>query len=82
MFRIRDPVPFLPPLVPGLQVKNQGSGSGMKSRIMSESFWVKIRDFFDENPESGMEQIRIRDKHPGSATLSTTEQLLFVLFLF
>jgi hypothetical protein len=39
-------------------------------------FWVKIVKFFDEDPgsgmeivRSGMEKSRIRDKHPGSATL-------------
>jgi len=43
--------------------------------------WVKILKFFDANPGSGMETVlirdpgwkkvgsRIRDKHPGSATL-------------
>jgi hypothetical protein len=42
-------------------------------------FWVKILKFFDAEPDpgsgdhydpgSGMEKIRIRDKHPGYATL-------------
>ncbi len=34
-------------------------------------FCVKIPKFFDEDPVSGMEKSRIRDreKHPGSATL-------------
>jgi hypothetical protein len=58
------------------------SGSGMNTWYhMSESlenfFWVKIRRFFESGcgsgnlfyPGSGMENIRIRDKHPGSATL-------------
>jgi hypothetical protein len=30
---------------------------------------VKIFKFFDADPVSGMEKIRIRDKHPGSAKL-------------
>jgi hypothetical protein len=30
---------------------------------------VKILKFFDANSGSVMEKIRIRDKHPGSATL-------------
>jgi hypothetical protein len=45
-------------------------------------FWVKILKFFDEDPGSGMETVRIldpgwkkvgseiRNKHPGSATLA------------
>jgi hypothetical protein len=32
-------------------------------------FEVKILKFFDADPGSGMETVRIRDKHPGSATL-------------
>jgi hypothetical protein len=32
-------------------------------------FWAKILKFFDADPESGMEKIRIRDKTPGSAAL-------------
>jgi hypothetical protein len=35
---------------------------------------VKILKFFDEDPGSGMDRVRIRDpgwkKHPGSATLT------------
>jgi hypothetical protein len=50
-------------------------------------FWVKILKFFDEDPGSGMEKVRIRDpgwkkvgsgirdKHPGSATLAVGEVL-------
>jgi hypothetical protein len=33
---------------------------------------VKILKFFDEDPGSGMETVRIRDKYPGSATLGET----------
>jgi hypothetical protein len=29
----------------------------------------RILEFFDADPISGMEKIRIRDKNPGSATL-------------
>ncbi len=48
--------------------KKSGFGSGMNNPdYISESletiFWV------DADPRSGMEKIRIRDKHPGSATL-------------
>ncbi len=32
-------------------------------------FWVEKLKFFDADPGSGMEKIRIRDKHPRSATL-------------
>jgi hypothetical protein len=50
--------------------KKSGSGSGMINRDhISENletiFWVKILKFLDPDPESGMEKIRIRDKHPG-----------------
>ncbi len=38
-------------------------------RAFKTFFWVKILKFFDSDPGSGMEKIRIRDKHPGSATL-------------
>jgi hypothetical protein len=48
------------------------------SEILETIFWVKYL-FFDGDPDpgiilaldpgSGMEKIRIRDKHPGSATL-------------
>jgi hypothetical protein len=48
-------------------------------------FWVKILTFFDADPGfgmektgSGMEKIRIRDKHPGSTTL--TETILFLRY--
>jgi hypothetical protein len=52
--------------------KKSGSGSGMKNPDhISESlkiyFWVK--KFFDADPGSGMEKIRIQDKHPRSTTL-------------
>jgi hypothetical protein len=65
------------PGVPGW-VKNQdldpGSGSGMNNpdnffESLETIFWVKILKFFDVDPGSGMEKIRIWDKHPGSATL-------------
>jgi hypothetical protein len=61
--------------------KKSGSGSGMNNPDhISESFsletifWVKILKFFDADPGwekfgSGMENFRIGDKHPGSATL-------------
>jgi hypothetical protein len=52
------------------------------SESLETIFWVKILKFFDAdrgwkkfgsggwtNSGSGMEKIRIRDKHPGSATL-------------
>jgi hypothetical protein len=37
------------------------------SESLETFFWVKILKFFDADP--GWEKIRIRDKHPGSATL-------------
>jgi hypothetical protein len=50
--------------------KKSGSGSGMNrpdpiSESLETIFWV----FFDADSVSGMEKFRIRDKHPGSATL-------------
>ncbi len=42
------------------------------SQSLKTIFWVIILTFFDADPESGMEKIRIRDKHPGSATLDCT----------
>jgi hypothetical protein len=37
-------------------------------------FWVKILKFFDADPGSGLEKIRIRDKHTGSVTLTERER--------
>jgi hypothetical protein len=62
--------------------KKSGSGSGMNnpdhiSESLDTIFWVKILKFFSADQGwkkfgSGMEEIRIRDKHPGSATLVET----------
>jgi hypothetical protein len=51
---------------------------------LRNNFWVKILKFFDADPDpgsrnlfdpgSGMEKIRIRDKHPWFATLLTLMQ--------
>jgi hypothetical protein len=59
--------------------KKSGSGSGMNnpdhiSERLETIFSVKILKFFFADPGwkkfgSGMEKNRIRDKHPGSATL-------------
>jgi hypothetical protein len=55
--------------------KKSGSGSGLNNRIiqyfreLKNKFLGKILKFFDADPGSAMEKIRIRDKHPGSATL-------------
>jgi hypothetical protein len=64
--------------------KKSGSGSGMNNPdIISESletiFLVKILKFFDVDPESGMEKIRIRDRHPGSATLPENIRIAVLL---
>jgi hypothetical protein len=58
-------------------------------------FWVKILKFFDEDPGSGLETVRIRDpgwkivgsgirdKHPGSATLKNTKiSVPYVCFFY
>jgi hypothetical protein len=63
--------------------KKSGSESGSGYRmntpdhISERPFWVKILKFFDADPGSGMEKIRIRYanksirvKHPRPATLS------------
>jgi hypothetical protein len=39
------------------------------SENLETTFRFKILKFFNADPGSGMEKIRIRDKHPGSATL-------------
>jgi hypothetical protein len=46
--------------------KKSGSGSGMKnpdhiSESLKTIYWVKTLEFFDVDPGSGMEIIRIRD---------------------
>jgi hypothetical protein len=46
--------------------KKSGSGSGMKtpdhiSECLETIFWIKILKFFEADPGSGMEKIRIRD---------------------
>jgi hypothetical protein len=87
--RIRDPVLFWP-LDPGSGMgRKSASGSGIRDEqpgsyfleLQKPFFWVKILKFFDADPGSGMETVRIRDpgwiivgsgirdKHPGSATL-------------
>ncbi len=78
MLRIRDPVPFVfVPLDPGYGMgKKTGfdprSESGTNnldhiSESLETIFWVKILKILCSG--SGMEKIRIRDKHPRSATL-------------
>jgi hypothetical protein len=69
---IRDPVPFLP-LDPGSGMgRKSGSGSGIRDEQpgsyfpeLRNSFFgffgVKILKFFDVDPGSGMETVRIRD---------------------
>jgi hypothetical protein len=52
-------------------------GSGMNtpdhiSESLEIMFWVKILKFFDADPGSWIENIRIRDKHLGSSTLLVT----------
>ncbi len=75
--RIRDPVPFLTP------VSGIGDPGWVKNRILDEqhgSYFRELRNqFFGlkylnylmwiQDPGSGMENIRTRDKHPGSAAL-------------
>jgi hypothetical protein len=69
-------------LTPGSGIRDPGwvkskdpdSGSGMNnpdhiSQSLETIFFIKILKFFNADPGSGMEKSRIRDKHPGSATL-------------
>jgi hypothetical protein len=61
--------------------EKSGSGFGMKnpdhiSESLETIFRDKILKFFDADPGSGMEKIRIRDKHPGSATLKQRNEML------
>ncbi len=57
--------------------KKSGSGSWIRyeqpgsyfRELRTHFFWPKVLKNFDADPGSGMEKIRIRDKHPGSATL-------------
>jgi hypothetical protein len=70
--RIRDPVPFRP-LDPGSGTgRKLASGSGIRDEQPGSYFLelkkpffcffgVKILKFFDEDPGSGMETVRIRD---------------------
>jgi hypothetical protein len=56
--------------------KKSGFGSGMNPIRIRHNFlgYLKYLKFFDAYLGSGMEKTRIRDKHPGSATLySRTE---------
>jgi hypothetical protein len=84
--RIRDPGlgAFL---TPGSGMgRKSASGSGIRDEQPRSYFLelrnhffgflgVKIFKFFDVDPESGMEKSRIRDKHPGSATLLLDSEL-------
>ncbi len=78
-------------LTPGSGMgKKSGSGSGMNnpdhiSDSFETIFWVKILKFFDADPggsgiflirDPGWEKFRIRDKHPGSATLILRRRLI------
>ncbi len=46
--------------------KKSGSGSGINN---PDHISVSLETFFDADPGSGMEKIRLRDKHSGSATM-------------
>jgi hypothetical protein len=76
--RIRDPVPFWPWIRDGqkVNIRIRDEHPGSYYRELGSNFWVKILIFFyaDVNPDtesknlfhpgSGMEKIRVRDKHP------------------
>jgi hypothetical protein len=68
--------------------KKSGSGSGMNNPDhISDSLKTiifglnRVLKFFHANPGSGMEKLRIRDpgKHPGSATMMRSTNVLRVL---
>jgi hypothetical protein len=92
VLRVRNRCLFDPWIRDPGWVKNQDpdprSGSGMNipdhiSFSLETIFWVKILNFFNADPGSGMEKyrtrirdpgwkkIRVRDVYPGSATLRT-----------
>jgi hypothetical protein len=83
IFSVADPGSgkFFWPLDPGwVKSQNPDPDPGWTTRIIfprayKPFFWVKILKFFDADPGSGMEKIRIWDgksqiRDPGSATLS------------
>ena len=87
---VADPDPGLGAfLTPGSGIRDgrkSASGSGIRDgqpgsyflefrNHFFAFFGVKILKFFDEDPGSGMETVRIRDKHPGSATLNFLDTL-------
>ncbi len=88
--RIRDPMPFRPLIQDPGWVKKSGSGSGMNnpdhiSDSLETIFGLKclnslmrIRDPRWKKFGSGMEKIRIRDNHSGSATLWTVQDITMV----
>ncbi len=64
--RIRDPVTFWPRDPGWVESQHPDPGSGMNnpdhiSRALKPFFWVKILKFFDVDPGSGLETVRIRD---------------------
>jgi hypothetical protein len=75
------------------QHPDPGSGMNSSDHIFLACFGVKILKFFDEDPGSGMESVRIRDpgwekvgsgirdKHPGSATLALVFRKLCITFV-
>jgi hypothetical protein len=83
--------------------RKSASGSGIRDEQPGSHFLelrnhffgflgVKILKFFDADPGSGMETVRIRDpglkksrirdKHPGSATLYKTLQISYIFIIF
>jgi hypothetical protein len=58
---------------PGSRIRDEQPGS-----YFPELFGVKILKFYDADPGSGIRdgKSRIRDKHPGSATLLSGESVL------
>jgi hypothetical protein len=79
-------------LTPGSGIgKKSGYGSGMNNpdhiyESLETIFGVKVQKFFDADPGwkkfgSGMEKIRIRDKHPGSAILLLSLTMSMMNFL-
>jgi hypothetical protein len=64
-----------------IRIRDEQPGSYF--RELRNNFWVKILKFFGADPRqkkfgSGMEKIRMRDKHPRSATLEFPDPTFLV----
>jgi hypothetical protein len=71
-------------MVPGLGIAKvsdpdwSGSGSRICHHSLRKHFWVKILKFFDADPGSGMEKIRIRDGKEFRSGINTGSAILII----